>query len=356
MTAARGLGPVWQTPTNPPAKRALERRWARADLRGSPIAVALGLGLIRRPELRRTETSRIWRLDFSSEVVPSRDVHGAHCARCRYPPKRRRPQRGRKARKAWRVREILDLPSNIQMMAFLRSKAKRFTQRCIPIKFAGPFDRAASLVPVGRGRRRRKRRGIKKRERRSSANAEIRISNLIGTQRKARAGPIVRCQSTQICRNWSSGLPGNDILQPPITEDVARHATVSVAMMLAERKFVERSDSHLMAYVERRESALRREVEVLLHHNRRGSTDGAGIVQRFGEGVKGLERNAMSKTMDQADLQAVVNGIGSGLIEIKTVGVRNLQLVLGVQRAGTQRGAIGRAQQIQVSSLGAGVG
>src|ERR1700722_6812799 len=137
-------------------------------------------------------------------------------------------------------------------MTFLRPEAKRFAQRRVPIKFARPFDRPAPLVSIDRRRWRGKSRGVKKTQGRTPADAHVRIANLVRSERKARPCTIIGCQATQICRNWISGLPRHNILQPPITQNVPRHATISVTMVLAERQLIQRSQPHLMAYVERR--------------------------------------------------------------------------------------------------------
>src|ERR1700722_5655817 len=156
-TVAPAPAPLWRAAKNQQAKLALERQWVQAY---SQFVAVLGLALRQSARRSKTTITRVCRINFSSEVVPRRDVHGAHRSRGRYPTKRRRPQRGRKTGKAWRVREILNLPSNIQMMTFLRAEAKRLAQRRVPVEFTRPFNRSAPLVPVGCGRGRRERRRI----------------------------------------------------------------------------------------------------------------------------------------------------------------------------------------------------
>src|ERR1700722_1655649 len=137
-------------------------------------------------------------------------------------------------------------------MTFLRPEAKRFAQRRVPIKFAWPFDRATAFVSIHRRRGRGKSGSVEKIQGSASADAHIRIAHLIGSERKARPRTIIGCQAAQISRNWISGLPRHDILQAPVAQNVPRHATISVTMVLAERQLIQRSQPHLMAYVERR--------------------------------------------------------------------------------------------------------
>ena len=60
--------------------------------------------------------------------------------------------------------------------------------------------------------------------------------------------------------------------------------------------------------------------------------------------------------MDQAHLQRVVDGIGAGLIEREAGGVGVDAIRLNLVRRRAERGAIGRAQNIEIGSLRAGVG
>ena len=125
-------------------------------------------------------------------------------------------------------------------MPLARSESERFRERHIPIEFARAFDRAATFVAVCASGRRSESGGVEKRERRAAANSQVRIANLIGAQRETRAGAIVRRGAAQISRDRRSGLPGDDILQPPIAESVFGPAVSGRAMVLAERQFVQR--------------------------------------------------------------------------------------------------------------------
>jgi hypothetical protein len=91
-------------------------------------------------------------------------------------------------------------------------------------------------------------------------------------------------------------------------------------------------------------------------HALRGAANRAGVIQRFGKGVERLHGNTLRESVNQAHLKGVVYRIRAGLIVIKAIGIWDLQGVLRVQRAGTQRSPIRSAEQIQVCSLGAGVG
>src|ERR1700678_4818929 len=64
----------------------------------------------------------------------------------------------------------------------------------------------------------------------------------------------------------------------------------------------------------------------------------------------------MGEAVNEPHLQRVVNRIGAGLIEIETVGIWNLERILRIQWAGPDRRPIRSAEQIQIGSLGAGVG
>src|ERR1700678_1093345 len=132
--------------------------------------VGIGPQPIERAESPQAESSqaagaRRWKQYFSSEVVPHHDVHGSHRTGAGYPAKRRRPERRGKAREAWRIGKVLDLPADVQMMAFLRPEPEGFRQRRVPVECAWTFDRAAMLVAETRGRRRGESRGVEKRER-----------------------------------------------------------------------------------------------------------------------------------------------------------------------------------------------
>src|SRR5580704_805913 len=136
------------------------------------------------------------------------------------------------------------------MMTLLRAESKGFCEGRVPTEFAGPFDRAATLVPISRGSGYSESRRVEERQRRTAANAHVRISNLLCAQRKTCAGAIIRRSAAEISRIGRSGLPRDDILQPPIAKDVHGPAMVPVAMVLAKRQFVHGEKAHLMAHIE----------------------------------------------------------------------------------------------------------
>ena len=64
----------------------------------------------------------------------------------------------------------------------------------------------------------------------------------------------------------------------------------------------------------------------------------------------------MRESMDDANLQAVVDGIGSGLIEGVAAGFGIDSVRLNFVLRGAQRRAIRRAQDVEIGALGPGVG
>src|SRR5580704_11239449 len=153
------------------------------------------------------------------------------------------------------------------MMTLARSEAKRFRERLIPIEFARAFNCAATLVAILPGGRRGERGGVEKRERRAPADTEIRIGHLIRAQRKTGARAVVRCSAAQVRGDRRSGLPGNDILQPPIAERMLGPAVGGKAVMFAEGKFVQIQETKLVTHIKGRKPPLPGEVAVLLHHD-----------------------------------------------------------------------------------------
>src|SRR5271169_1775349 len=99
-------------------------------------------------------------------------------------------------------------------------------------------------------------------------------------------------------------------------------------MMLAEGQLVQSEKAGLMANVKGRESALRGKIAVLLHHDRRGAANCAGVIERFRKSVESLHGNALRESVNQAHLKSVVNRVRAGLIEVKAIGVGNLQSIL----------------------------
>src|SRR5580700_2169411 len=242
------------------------------------------------------------------------------------------------------------------MMPLLRAEPEGFRERRVPGEFAGAFDGAAAFIAVLLRRRRGESGGIEKASRCAAADSHIWIADLLRAQRETCARAIVGHRSAQIGGVRRAGLPGNDILQPPVAENVFGPAVRSRAMMLAEGQLVDRKEADLMAHIERRQPPLRSEIIILLDDDWGSSADGAGIVERFRESVERLDGKAAREAVNQPELQRVVDRIRAGLIVVKAVGSGNLQRVLRVERAGSERRAIGRPQNVEISSLRAGVG
>ena len=107
-------------------------------------------------------------------------------------------------------------------MPFLRSEPKRFAQRCIPIKFA----RALRSRRVAHCHNRPAAGVAKAAVLKNDSGEPPQIPRLglpIWSARSEKLAPvpIIRCQAAQIGRNRSSGLPGHNILQPPIAQKCA---------------------------------------------------------------------------------------------------------------------------------------
>src|ERR1700683_1014250 len=135
-------------------------------------------------------------------------------------------------------------------MALLRTEPERFRQRSVPIELARAFDGAAVFIAIFRGRRSSERGGVEKSEWSSATNAHVWISDLICAQGKTRSCPVIGCRAAEISRIGISGLPSNDVLQPPISKNVFRPAMIAIAMVFAKWQLVHREHADLMADVE----------------------------------------------------------------------------------------------------------
>jgi hypothetical protein len=140
----------------------------------------------------------------------------------------------------------LDFPANVQVMSLLRAEPKGFGERRVPREFAGSLNCAPVLVAISGGSGRGESGGVEKIERRPSANACVRIADLLCAERKTRSCSIVGRSATEVSRNRRSSLPSYDVLKPPIAENMFGPSAVSIAMALAEGQFVHGEKAGLM--------------------------------------------------------------------------------------------------------------
>ncbi len=76
--------------------------------------------------------------------------------------------------------QVLNFPTYVEGVPLLGAKPHRFRQRDVPTELARAFDGAAMLVAIFAGRRRGERGSVEIAERRSAANAEVRIGDQVG--------------------------------------------------------------------------------------------------------------------------------------------------------------------------------
>src|SRR4029077_19632273 len=132
------------------------------------------------------------------------------------------------------VRQVLDFPAKINPVAFLRPEPESLAERRVPSKCARPFDGAARFVAVPRHRRLHKHVGIEETEWRSTANSPIRVSNLVRAERNNPPGSVVRSGATEQRCEGRPRVPGDNILQPPVSKRMCGPAVRSIAMMFSE--------------------------------------------------------------------------------------------------------------------------